>query len=98
MSTPLLKKPFKNEHGQVINIGDTVIAIAQGYSKRVHVRLGVYVGLREDSRGNVTSVTARVNVRDWKYDHIKKAGEYRTISRLSTLPNQRIYPTEAVHG
>ena len=45
MSSKLEEVPFTNNIGQIINPGDRIIAVTTGYSHRVSVREGTYVGM-----------------------------------------------------
>jgi hypothetical protein len=80
-------QPFVNEFGQVINPGDKVIAVSDGYNHEVKVRQGVFSGINYDDRGRETSV--RVIVEVYRYDY--KMGQYVTKQGAIALPRKRIY-------
>lgn len=85
-----LEEPFTNSLGQVINVGDSVVAISQGYNKSIKVRVATYVGLRKDSQGRVTSVTVSGMVTHDKY--VSGKGYVKvTEVKTSSLPSKRIF-------
>jgi Tfp pilus assembly protein PilP len=98
-----LIEPFTNEFGQVIQPGDKIIAVAQGYQHSIKVRNGIYLGLRRDQNGKVSSVSIRYKVKDTKYVNAKgntcswrdQDAEAISFSREvgTSLPSKRIYPT-----
>ena len=51
---PIIEQPFTNEFGTV-NVGDAVMAVTTGYSRRVSVIKGRYLGYIEsqDRRGQI---------------------------------------------
>jgi hypothetical protein len=85
-----LAEPFTNSIGQVINVGDSVVAISQGYNKSIKVRVATYVGLRKDSQGCVTSVAVSGTVTHDKY--VSGKGYVKvTEVKTSSLPSKRIF-------
>lgn len=96
-SKKYLEEAFTNEFGQVINPGDSIIAITTGYAHNVNIRPATYLGLRKTRHGDnefVSEVVVRLKIKKWSYDHEAKKGEYVNIERQSTLPRQRIYPSD----
>lgn len=93
---PILTEAFTNHLGHVIQPGDKVVAISQGYNHSVHIREAVYVGCRKgsDYRGKdrVLSVTVRATFKGSKYNRATGKYEQFVKERQSTLPGCRIYP------
>lgn len=85
-----LAEPFTNSIGQVINVGDSVVAISQGYNKSIKVRVATYVGLRKDNAGRVTSVTVTGMM---TYDKYVSGKGYVKVTEVKTssLPSKRIF-------
>lgn len=96
-------EPFTNELGQVIQPGDHIIAVTQGYNHSTKVRKGIYLGLRFASKGKVSSVVVKVQTSGYRWVdasgkqcHYSGEGvknEKYTYERQSSLPSKRIYPT-----
>lgn len=98
----LIAEPFTNELGQVINPGDQVVAVSQGYNHSVGVRLSTYIGLRKDAKGRVSSVSVRGVREVYAYGLNGQRVKYRTpgasyqrfnIEVTTSLPRKRIYKT-----
>lgn len=98
MSSKLEEVPFTNNIGQIINPGDRIIAVTTGYSHRVSVREGTYVGMvglnpsvvvktsqggRWDSDGRKLS---------WSEAQSKGvAYSFRQVDKRTTLRKSRVY-------
>lgn len=99
-----LEEPFTNDIGQVINVGDRIIAVTTGYSHDVRVHEGVYLGKRlQDRSDKVRNVTVRLKRKNWGYflpdgtvaarGHNQRGAEWKKgiVESISTLPRARIY-------
>lgn len=92
-----LEEAFTNEFGQVIQPGQTIIAITTGYSHNVHIRQAIYLGLRKKmyrDKEVVSEVVVRFKGTKWKYDRERGTGEHIVIERQYSLPRKRIYPSD----
>lgn len=74
---------YTNDIGQIINPGDTVIGIATGYSHRVTVYHGVFVGV---TNGNPSVIVDATKFGWWDGD--KQVG-YSKGSALKIKPTTR---------
>lgn len=83
-SRPFELTTFINKWGQEINVGDTVIAVAQGYSHSIKVHVGVFVGYR--------GTTPAVRITDRRYDY--RTRKYETKARVTNLPAGRVFPSD----
>lgn len=98
-----LIEPFTNEFGQVIQPGDKIIAVAQGYNHSVSVHKGIYLGLRKSGMFKVSSVSVRYQIETTIHVNAKGnpcsyrdqgAKQTKTVKEVqSSLPSKRIYPT-----
>lgn len=87
---------FTNRLGQVIEPGDKVVAIAQGYSHSIKERAGTFVGLSAAGRPRVR-VTLDVykwtrpdgTTGKWGDDNVKY--QKHTVERVSTYWAARVY-------
>jgi hypothetical protein len=95
-------EPFTNHLGQVIQVGQKVICVSQGYNHTTKVSLGTYLGLRRDSRGNVRNVVVMRTIEKYGYQLNGKSASYKTPGASygkfthtgkTSLPSKRIYPT-----
>jgi len=97
-----IAEAFMNKLGQIINPGDTVLCVTQGYNHSIGTSKGVYLGVRHDSRGRVRSVVVRRTFE--KFDYLLNGkpvkwetpgaqhGKYLYTGNTS-LPSLRIFPT-----
>lgn len=97
-----IAEAFTNKLGQIINPGDTVLCVTQGYNHSIGTSKGVYLGVRHDSRGRVRSVVVRRTFE--KFDYLLNGkivkwetpgaqhGKYMYTGNTS-LPSLRIFPT-----
>jgi hypothetical protein len=95
-------EPFTNALGQVIQPGQKVVCVSQGYNHTTKVALGEYLGLRRDSRGNVRNVVVSRTEQKSGYQINGKPASYKTAGASygkythtgkTSLPSKRIYPT-----
>lgn len=84
-SRPLETTTFINKWGQQINVGDCIVAVAQGYSHAIKIYTGEFLG----HRGN----TPVVKIKDCRYDY--RTRKYETKERISSLPAGRVFPSDA---
>lgn len=92
--------PFTNDIGQVIQPGQSIVCVSQGYNHSIKVSKGVFLGVRLNSRGVASVVVQRI-MEGYGYflpDGTKasygkpgaKYGKGKWSSR-SSLPRKRIY-------
>lgn len=96
-----LIEPFTNEIGQVIQPGQRIVAVKQGYNHSIKVSGGMYLGLRRDSKGGVKSVVVRIKGEERGYfkadgsraSYSASGASYgtRVVERQQSLPRKRIY-------
>jgi hypothetical protein len=94
-------EPFTNKEGQVINPGDKVVTIATGYSHRIKVRIGTYVGLSKGKNPTVEVLTKNVvgywyNGKNIGYYAARDRGiavSYQDVLTKVTLTSGRVYKT-----
>jgi len=102
-SRGLIEGPFTNMYGQVINPGDKVVYVAQGYNHSVRTGLGTFVGYRVGRNGEPTSVTVETTRQVYEYNLNGRRVLYGTpgagyshfmTTRRSCLPSMRVFPTK----
>jgi len=95
-------EPFTNHLGQVIQPGQKIICVSQGYNHTTKVGIGEYLGLRRDSRGQVRNVVVTRTIEKYGYQLNGKPAAYKTPGASyakysyfgkTSLPSKRIYPT-----
>lgn len=80
----LIEQAWTNSIGQVINPGDKVLVIVQGYNHSTYTKIGTFLGVNQRGQGTAL-VSARVFKRvDGKYD-------YHEVERRTTPHLQRIF-------
>ena len=65
IAKPIIEQPFTNEFGTV-NVGDVVVAVTTGYSHRVSVKKGRYLGYIE-SQGQHGQIVKKVKLEVQSY-------------------------------
>jgi hypothetical protein len=68
IAKPIIEQPFTNEFG-TINVGDVVVAVTTGYSHRVSVIKGRYLGYTE-SQGRHGQTEKRVKLEVQSYRNV----------------------------
>ena len=97
MKHKLEQVPFTNHIGQVLQVGDEVLAIASGYSHSLHISKGVYVGTVNGNPSVIIEEMASGYWQDGKmldYYDAQAAGVPYTrqlCNRRTTLPAGRVY-------
>ena len=87
MSKNFQEIPFTNRFGQIINVGDTVIAIASGYGRSIKFRPATYLGQTGSSPTvEFTHCSYQLNAMGTRYENTPK-------KKRSTLPSGRIFPS-----
>lgn len=94
-------EPFTNKEGQVINPGDKVVTIATGYSHRIKVRIGTYVGLSKGKNPTVEVLSKDVygywyNGKNVGYYEARNLGiqpTRRDVMQKVTFISGRVYKT-----
>lgn len=92
--------PFENDIGQIIEVGDDVIAVTSGWGNHINTRKGIYAGLhkREDGSTGGPKIVFEVpeyrNNSEWTgwgcgLDRVIETG--KTTLRTTTLRRNRIY-------
>lgn len=88
--------PFINELGQTIKVGDQVVAVSTGYSHRINITKGMYLG----RRGNKPQVLVVETTYQWvdaegNKSRWAKPGSKREVlhstTRKTNLPCGRIF-------
>lgn len=97
---PYFAESFKNDIGQEVNVGDTVISVASGYNHSTKVRKGVYMGVRKDLRGRISTVVvlSELETSVW-YKNGKKLARWSSgaehrkelVQKVSAYPGRRVY-------
>lgn len=100
--------PFTNHFGQVIEPGEKVVCVSQGYNHSIGVRIATYLGANIRADGKVASVQVQAETSVggyWRQDGTRATYqqaqlddtisnyERRTVPRKVSLPRKRIYPT-----
>jgi hypothetical protein len=95
-------EPFTNHLGQVIQVGQKVVCVSQGYNHTTKVSLGTYLGLRHRNGGGVRNVVVTRTEEKHGYQVNGKSASYKTPGASygkfthtgkTSLPSKRIYPT-----
>ena len=77
-------EPFTNKFGQVVEPGDTVACVTQGYSHSVHSYTGIYVGSIEREQWRKLKQFAQVEAK----------GHWNDNLSIHTLQNNLIFKLE----
>lgn len=97
---PYQALPFKNSIGQLLDVGDKVICVAEGYNHSISVKTGTYVGYREGYRGTVSTILVEVLEKQhaWvvngkRFNSVTPGAKYSeiTVSRVRAYPGKRVY-------
>lgn len=62
----LIEQPFESDFG-VVNVGDTVMAVATGYSHNVHVYKGKYLGYIESTQYGKPRKKVKLEVEEFNH-------------------------------
>lgn len=97
---PYQALPFKNSIGQLLDVGDKVICVAEGNNHAITVKTGTYVGYREGYRGSVGTILVEVLEKQhaWvvngkRFNSVTPGAKYSeiTVSRVRAYPGKRVY-------
>lgn len=79
------KVSFKNDLGQTINVGDSVVCIATGFGRNLTIRAATFVG----TTNNQPTVVYTHN--KGTFDYKKNKWNYKIVSKKTTLRSGRVY-------
>jgi hypothetical protein len=69
---PIIQESIADPFGGVVNVGDTVMVVTTGYSHRVNINKGKYIGYTLN--GNVKKAKVEINseVKEWFHKETKE--------------------------